>query len=520
MEPIRLRHLFSQAEMDRIMKKCNLHNNTIAVGLSFMLLAALRPCESNAVDFGDSPNIILITADDLNYDSVGTYGCEISGITPNIDQLAKQGMKFNHAYVNIAVCQPCRQSIMTGRYPHRNGAEGFDPIDENVPTLQENLRAADYLNGILGKEIHLKPKHKYCWDYYITQGDLASGVGIGRSPEKYYQYSKAFIAQAKKSDKPFFLMANIHDPHRPFAGSAQEKRSWAHDLPKITRQLKESDVSVPKFLADLPDVKKEIAEYYTSVYRCDQSIGAVLKALKESGFADNTLVMFISDNGMAVPFAKANCYQISTKTPWIVSWPGRVKAGSVDSEHLISGIDYMPTVLEVAGLKAIDGMDGTSFWPLLQGKKQPQREYAFTEFHKTFARSCFPMRGVHNKRFGYIINFWANKTKPMRMDSTSGLTFNAMNKAGETDPKIAARVTLFEHRVLEEFFDFENDPNGLNNLIADPRYKKEIETMRSALKKEMEKTSDPALSVFNNRYDHAAIDEFMEAQQIRARKKK
>jgi N-sulfoglucosamine sulfohydrolase len=230
--------------------------------------------------------------------------------------------------------------------------------------------------------------------------------------------------------------------------------------------------------------------------------------------------LFISDNGMAVPFAKANCYQISTKTPWIVSWPGRVKAGSVDSEHLISGIDYMPTVLEVAGLKAVEGMDGSSIWPLLQGKKQPQREYAFTEFHKTFARRCFPMRGVHNKRFGYIINFWANKTKPMRMDSTSGLTFNAMNKAGETDPKIAARVTLFEHRVLEEFFDFEKDPNGLNNLIADPRYKKEIETMRSALKKEMEKTSDPALSVFDNRYDDAAIDKFMEAQQIRARKKK
>lgn len=113
---------------------------------------------------GPRPNILLITADDLNYDSLGSYGCQVPNITPNLDRLAAEGLKFNHAHVNIAVCQPCRQSIMTGRYPHRNGAEGFDPIADDVPTLQEQLRAAGYLNGILGKEIHLRPKHRYCWD--------------------------------------------------------------------------------------------------------------------------------------------------------------------------------------------------------------------------------------------------------------------------------------------------------------------------------------------------------------------
>ncbi len=108
----------------------------------------------------------------------------------------------------------------------------------------------------------------------------------------------------------------------------------------------------------------------------------------------------------------------------------------------------------------------------------------------------------------------------MRMDSTSGLTFNAMKRAGDSDPEIAARVALFEHRVLEELYDFEKDPAGLRNLIADPRYRRELETLRSVLKKQMTRTGDPALSAFVNRGDSGAIDAFMEAQRIRAKKKK
>ncbi len=439
---------------------------------------------------GRLPNFVLVTADDLNYDSVGCYGCKVPGITPNIDGLARQGMKFTNAHVNIAVCQPSRQSIMTGRYPHRNGAEGFEPIDKNVPTLQESLNKAGYLNGILGKEIHLKPRSKYCWDFYITEGQLASGAGIGRSPRRYYEYSKSFFDLAKNRNKPFFLMANAHDPHRPFAGSDQEKEEWGHDLPKFTRQFKGDDVPVPNFLPDLPDIRKEVAQYYTSVYRCDQVVGAVVKALKESGREGNTMVMFISDNGMAFPFAKANCYLNSTKTPWIVTFPGKVKPGSMDSKHFISGIDYMPTILEAAGIKTVDGMDGSGFLPLLSGKKQKGRKVVFTEFHETFAGNRYPMRCVQSERFGYIYNFWAQKTAPMRMDSTSGLTFKAMLEAGRSNPKIAARVKLFDHRVPEEFYDFKKDPGALNNLISHPGYKLEIEHMRYLLKEQMEKTND------------------------------
>jgi N-sulfoglucosamine sulfohydrolase len=463
-------------------------------------------------------NVVLITADDLNNDSLGTYGCKIPGITPNLDALAREGMKFQHAHVNIAVCQPSRQAIMTGRYPHTNGAPGFDPIRDDVPTLQESLREAGYLNGILGKEKHLQPAARYCWDYVSTESDLADGAGIGRSVDAYHGNTRKFIEKAMAEKKPFFLMANLHDPHRPFAGSKQELAAWGKDLPKFTRKIAEDEVEVPGFLPDVPDVRKEIAEYFTSVYRCDQAVGAVLRALRETGQEENTLVMFLSDNGMAFPFAKSNCYLQSTKTPWIVRWPGKVKEGVTDLEHPISGIDYMPTVLDALGLEAPGGMNGTSFLPVLEGKKQPEREYVFTEYHRTFARQPFPMRAVQGRRFGYLVNFWAERTGPMRMDSTSGLTFNAMQEAAKGDPEVAARVKLFEYRVLEEFFDFENDPEGLHNLIASTEHQDEIAEMRTALAEEMKATDDPALEAFLGRDDPAKLVEFMKQQETRKKR--
>lgn len=472
---------------------------------------------SSAASVSPPPvNLLLITADDLNCDSVGAYGCRVPDITPNLDRLAREGLRFVHAHVNIAVCQPSRQSIMTGRYPLRTGAAGFDPIDEAVPTLPERLRAAGYLNGILGKEIHLQPKHKFCWDHYVTQDELASGAGIGRSPRRYREHTAAFVARARREGRPFFLMANIHDPHRPFAGSVQEQRAWGDDLPQTTRRIGEREVDVPGFLPDLDDTRKEVAEYFTSVHRCDESVGAILQALEQAGVANDTLVMFVSDNGMSFPFAKANCYLASTRTPWLVRWPGRVAPGSVDARHMVAGIDYVPTILDALGLAPIDGVDGASFLPLLRGGEQPERGHVFTEFHRTHARRPFPMRAVQGRRFGYLVNFWAGRTEPMRMDSTGGLTFRAMQAAARSDPAIAARVELFERRVLEEFYDFENDPDARTNLIADPRHQDEIERMRELLAERLRRTGDPALEPFLRRAEPAVLDAFMAAERARA----
>jgi N-sulfoglucosamine sulfohydrolase len=442
------------------------------------------------------PNILLITADDLNFDSVGVYGCKVDAITPHIDKLASQGMRFERGHVTIAVCQPCRSVLMTGCYPHRNGALGFQPIDASVATLPGVLRKAGYYNGILGKTRHLAPAAQFAWDVSVP----ATKLGQGRASKLYFAEVVKFLKAARQRKQPFFLMANSHDPHRPFAGSRQEKRRAKRGKGtylQATRHYKPAEVTVPGFLPDIPQVRKEVAQYFTSVHRCDETVGEILTALQESGMADNTIVVFISDHGMAFPFAKTNVYFASTKVPWIVRWPGKIRAGSVDDTHFVSGIDFMPSMLEIAGVaRGEETMDGRTFVPLLRGEKQDGRGQVLTVFHRTSGKREYPMRCLQNGRFGYIRNAWSDGKMVFRNESQAGLTFRAMKRAGMDDPAIAARVKLFQFRVKEELYDFEKDPNSLNNLADDPHFAKVLARMRGEMLEVLERIGDPELPLF------------------------
>jgi len=466
------------------------------------------------------PNILIVTADDLGYNSVGTFGCKVPGITPNIDTLASQGIRFTHAHVNTAVCQPCRQSWLTGRYPHNNGAEGFEPIDDDVPTLPEQLKIAGYINGILGKEIHHQPTERFFWDFipFRTEIDSAWRKGHSRDPGLFYRYSAKFFKTAKEEKKPFFLIANSHDPHRPFVGSRNDTLTWGDNMPPVTRQFSPDEAEMLGYLPDIEKVRKEVAQYYGSVYRCDQNIGAVLKALQESGLEKNTLVIFLSDHGAAFPFSKAQCYLNSTKTPFIVKWPGNITPGSVDSTHFVTGIDLMPTVMEIAGVPLVPKLDGRSFLPLLFNEEQKDREYAYSTFYQIFARIRYPMRLIQNENYGYIYNFWSDHQLEIRGDATGGLTWRAMIEAAETDPEIAKRVDLFKYRVPEEFYNFKEDPDGLNNLIHDSAYAGEIKKFRREMLSMMNLYEDPAFEAFRDRNKPGVIEKFMEGQRAVAKK--
>lgn len=457
----------------------------------------------------EQPNILLITADDMNWDAVGAYGCPVEGTTPNIDRLAEAGIRFEYAHVTIAVCQPSRSALMTGRYPHCTGGEGFFNLrTPGIPILPGVLRAAGYSVGILGKVRHSTPYAEFAWDMAYDQNDL----GHGRNPALYRTYATDFLTQAKGSGRPFFLMLNSHDPHRPFFGN--DKAEWYEggDLPVAvppSRTFTAGEVTTPGFLADVPDVRREIAEYYSSVRRCDDTIGAVLEVLRETGQEHDTMVLFLSDNGMAFPFSKTNCYLNSTRTPWIMRWPGTIQARACDREHFISGVDLMPTLLDAAGVKSLPDMDGRSFLPLCRGEKQGGRDCVCTQFHQTAGRRNYPMRCVQNRRFGYLFNPWSDGSRVFKNESQAGRTMRAMQEAALSDPCVAARVDLFLHRVPEEFYDFEHDPNALRNLIDDHRYKAELKDLQAQLETWMETTDDPALTAFRERRSRNALDAFM-----------
>ncbi len=243
------------------------------------------------------PNIVFICADDLNFDSVGCYGCKIPGLTPNIDRLAAEGMGFQYAYATVTVCQPVRELMHCGRYPHRSGAMGFYPLKPEVRTLNQQLRDAGYLISMFGKNGHYLPTKSFPVDYAEQK--------INRSAKGLAEATAKFIGMAEAQGKPFFHHVNCGDPHHPLLGAKGPDDLADGDAP--SRFIKPEEITeVPGFLEDLPEVRREMAQYYTNVRRLDDCVGAVLKALDEGGQRDNTLVMFFGgDHGMAWPFAKS-----------------------------------------------------------------------------------------------------------------------------------------------------------------------------------------------------------------------
>ena len=448
---------------------------------------------------------MFITLDDMNRDSVGVYGSKVKGTTPNIDKLAGEGLRFEHGHVSIAICMPTRAVWMTGRYPHNSGALGFTKIKPGVPTLPETLLQNGFMTGILGKTEHVVPSRQKAFGYRRDRSEMANG----RSQELYGKFTAEFLGQVKKADKPFFLMVNAHDPHRPFdnrkpaekrvaSGDAPEfdkndkknKKRTRGDYPAPSRIYQPDEIVIPRFLPDLPPIREEIAQYYSSVSRADDVVGRVLVELEKAGFAKNTLVMLKSDHGIPVPFAKTNVWRHSTITPWIVRWPGTVKPGTHETQHSVAGVDFAPTILDALGVAPMKGMDGRSFLPVLKGKKQKGREFVYTHINTIASGRSYVMRSLQGKRYGLIWNGWHDGETTFKNESMSGLTWNAMAKAAQNDPALAKRVKHYLYRTPFEFYDYGEDPDALNNLIDDEGHDKFVTRYGQELLKVMKKTKD------------------------------
>ncbi|NLR91654.1 sulfatase family protein [Flammeovirga agarivorans] len=460
----------------------------------YRILIGILLCIAARVAQGQTPNILLITADDMDYYSLGVNGSKVEDITPNLDKLAGEGIRFTNAHVTVAVCQPSRGVIGTGRYPNNSGILGFYSAYNSVPTLAEELKKGKgYEVGVLGKVKHSTPKDDYIWDYDQDAKDL----GSGRSPRLYKKHFQKFVQQAKGKDAPFFMMANTHDPHRPFFKDTPNYERGGKQRP--SRIYTPDEVEVPGFLEDLPGVREELAGYYSSVRRCDDVIGGLLKVLDEEGLAENTIVVYLSDNGMAFPFAKSNVYVQSTRTPFIVKWPKGIKAGQVDEEHLISMVDLMPTLLEATKIKLPKKLDGRSFLPILKGKKQQEREFVYTHYNENSGSKAFTMRAVQSKDILYIFNPWAVGGRQYKTSSINGSSFEAMTEAAQNDKELRERLDFCLFRTVTEMYDLSKDPHALKNIIDDDEYATTQEVMEQEMIRSMQVTKDPMLQLFLQR---------------------
>jgi N-sulfoglucosamine sulfohydrolase len=434
-------------------------------------------------------NFLLITADDLGAESMGWLGCKVPA-TPTLDAFAGTAHRFVNCHLTAPICQPSREALLTGRVPHRSGGLGFTPIRSDVPTLVEVLESSGYFTACINKLPHMVPPVKFPWDQTAgTQGKNPDAVGADL---------RDCLGRAARSGKPFFINANITDPHRPFHGSerAGQKKARAPDkspgkeaLPADIVPFRPEEITVPSFLEDLPPVRRELAQYYSSVRRFDVSFGRIISELKQAGLMETTLIVFLSDNGMSFPFSKATVYRHGTWSPVLLRWPGM--GPPARSESMVSSVDVMPTVLDILGIQGPAGMDGRSWLPLLRGESQPGRDHVITHVNTVNSGASFAQRCIRTRKASLVFHDWSDGRRQIRIEAMGGLSFNAMAAAGGADARMKARVDQFLLGTPMAFFDLEADPDERRNLIQDGRHKEEIECLARLLLAHMEATGDP-----------------------------
>lgn len=440
----------------------------------------------------DRPNIVLIVSDDHGLETLGCYGNPVIK-TPNLDTLASESVRFTNAFCTTASCSASRSVILTGIYNHANGQYGHQHSYhhfisfENIKSLPVLLTEAGYRTGRIGK-YHVAPESVYKFDVALP--------GNSRSPVQMAQNCRDFINS--NDSKPFFLYFCTSDPHR--SGNIAEDIPGKPDrfgnkakggYPGVKEVMYDpKDVIVPPFLPDIPECRAELAQYYQSVSRVDQGVGKLLDILKQAGKYDNTVVIYISDNGVAFPGAKTTVYEPGIKLPCIVRRPGQKKKG-ITCDALINFADLTPTILDFAGaLSGNNSFQGRSFKSVLEQEHPDGWDvtYASHTFHEI--TMYYPMRVVRQRRYKLIWNIAHGLEYPFASDLWAASTWQATIKAGG---KYYGKRTVeaYLHQPKFELYDLQNDPDEINNLADNPQYKRMLEGLKKELKAFQKRTNDP-----------------------------
>jgi len=457
------------------------------------------------------PNIVLIVTDDHGTNDLGCYGNEAVK-TPNLDYLATEGVRFTKAHCTSASCSASRSVILSGLYNHANGHFGhqhhyhhFSAFDHvySLPVYLEEL--AGYHTGRIGK-YHLAPEKVYHFQEVMHANQ--------RNPVAMADSCVGFIQENKKH--PFFLYFCTSDPHRakPVNDQALAPDSFGnikggHEGVEETYYSTE-DVIVPPYLPESGACREELAQYYQSVARIDFGLGKLFQHLKDAGVWDNTLIIYISDNGIAFAGAKTTIYQPGINLPCIIKNAGGGSKGET-SDAMINWADLTPTILDLVGIlpeanalmkervddpemnwnnTANESLQGRSFKKVLENVNEEgwDETYASHTFHEI--TMYYPMKSVITRKYKLIWNIAWQLPYPHASDLWASSTWQVALKSG-TGMYAGRSIENYTYRAEFELYDLENDPYETRNLAGNAAYTRELQALKDKLYAFQERTNDP-----------------------------
>ena len=413
-----------------------------------------------------NPNILWIVADDLGVD-LGCYGNDLI-YTPNIDKLASQGVRYNNMFTVAAVCSVSRSAMITGMYPtsidcHQHRKQFKDSLPDPVKPITEYFKEAGY---------YVTNKGKTDYNFIHSQENLFDGAQL----------------KNRKEGQPFFAQIQIFYPHRPF------KADPSHPI-------NPDNVKLPPYYPNHPIARKDWALYLETIQYVDKEVGEILNKLDRDGLAENTVVFFLGDQGRPMVRSKQFLYDSGVRTPLIVRWPGKIKAGTVNND-LVNNLDIAPTSLSIANIEIPEHIQGKDF---LQDSTPRDFVYGMRDRRdETVDR----IRMIRSKDYKYIRNFYTDRPytqfNAYKKNFYPVLTLmQIMYKKGELNE---AQAPFFsDYRPAEEFYDLNKDPYELNNLADSEDYKSQKEVLKNQLDKWLKETDlgtypeDPKEIIYANR---------------------
>ena len=392
----------------------------------------------------ERPNLLLVIADDCTYTDLGVYGGQAK--TPNLDKLASQGIKFNHCYQAAPMCSPTRHCLYTGLYPVKSGAyPNHTFAKEGTKSIAHYLGDAGYTVALSGKK-HIAPPEVFPFQ------------NSGKKNNPDLEAIDELMAASKQSGKPFCLFACSNEPHTPYTMGDPS----AYPPEKV---------ELPPHFVDTPATRQQFSKYLAEITYYDWQVGELMKLLDKHGLADNTLVIVLSEQGSAFPFAKWTCYERGLQSGLVARWPGKIEPART-SDAMVEYVDIVPTFLEATGTAIPEVLEGKSFVPVLRGTADEHKRFSYG-IHTTKGiingSPHYGIRTVRDQRYRYIRNL--SPEEDFSNVVLKQAYYREWLAAAAAGNEHAKRVTdRYRRRPAEELYDCDADPWNLTNLAEDPEH--------------------------------------------------